>query len=90
MGVWFHLVSTWKIDLGISLYVNGCPVKENVEPKSTDDDPRGTSHDDFVLGRPNSGRQKYGQLTLDELYMYESRQSAEFASDVYWYYFFGR
>ena len=82
---WFHAVAIWSIDTGLSLYIDGCLVQRIQTPEPTNN--QGPRPYNLTIGRLSNRYAGFGALTLDELYMYEYEEMANFSGEVYWHYF---
>ena len=81
---WFHAVAIWSVDTGLSLYIDGCLVQRIQTPKSVNN--QRLIPFNLTIGRPSNTYGRFGALTLDEFYMYEYGEMANFSVGVYWHY----
>ena len=72
--VWYHVTLTWRADIGVKFFLNGCP-RNMLQPcPSVSQIVTSTPYNNFILGSRNSGtipNTYMGECYLDKMMVYE-------------------
>ena len=72
LHTWYHMVLTWNIDSGGKVYINGIVVSHDQHGSGSDNDQRPNASVNFILGNNNRGLRNPGEMTLDELRIWDA------------------
>ncbi len=81
-GRWYHVTAAWSRDTGLSLYVDGRQMENNLMPTTRSQTPSRASSamaDSFIIGRPNENNpsRESGTMLVDEFHFWSKYKTAD-------------
>ena len=83
MQTWYHVVLAWDIATGGKLYINGLLVSHDQNGSTLTSNKQPKAYVDFILGASNRDYKNPGEMTLDELRIWDAVMDDQDVLGVY-------